>query len=252
MNRGRTDAVSNKDTRCRITPLSQIVNIILFAVFALAVKSFSAVLLQCMVLLLSFFLCGIGFREISFKQLAALGPVIGFVLILNFFRGTGEILLVIGPFLIVKQGILRGILYAGVIVQLWFMSKLLTIGFSERQLLKSVSSAEKTSEALGLFLMLYYILRIFHTTYGELKVFFFGTRKRLKERTVRFLVHAFERANEEYDRIEDVRHEGGGIEAGARNISKRTIVSWADLTSLSVQAGVLILAYFMKDLFTRL
>jgi hypothetical protein len=245
---GRTDTVPQANARCRITPLSQIINIVLFSVFALVSKSYSALVLQCLVLLLSFILCGISPRDIPLKQLAAVLPVIGFVLILNCFRGTGEVLFRIGPFVIVKQGVFRGILYSVVIVQLWVMSKLLTIGFTERQLLQSVSSDGKTGVSFDAFLVLYYILRIFHNTYMELRTLFSGTRKGIKGRTVRFLVHAFERSKEEYDRLEDARLR----ETGTEHALKKATLLRGDLAYLSVQAGVLILAYFMRDLFIRL
>ncbi len=248
MERGRTDTVPAKDARCTITPLSQIINIILFTVFTLVGKSYSAVVLQCTVLLLSFFLCRISPCDIPLKQLAAVLPVICFVLILNCFRGTGEVLFRIGPFVVVKQGIFRGLLYTAMIVQLWLMSKLLTIGFSERRLLRSASSLSKTGGKFGIFLVLYYILRIFHNTYVELKSLFSGTRKGIKERTVRFLVGAFERAEEDYDRLENELLK----ESGEEHIAKKVTFGGADLAYLSVQAGVLLLAYFMRDLFVRL
>lgn len=150
--------------------------------------------------------------------------------------------------MVVKQGVFRGLLYTAMIVQLWLMSKLLTIGFSERQLLRSASSLSKTGGKFGIFLVLYYILRIFHNTYIEIKSLFSGTRKGIKERTVRFLVHAFERAEEDYDRLEDDLLKESRVEYTV----KKVIFLGADLAYMSVQAGVLLLAYFMRDLFVRL
>lgn len=245
---GRSGTVREADTQSRITPLSHIINIILFAVFTLVSKRFAVVALQCLFLLLSFYMCGVRVRDIPLKQLSAVVPVIGFVLILNCFRGTGEILFSAGPFSVVKQGIIRGLFYTAVIIQLWTMSKLLTTGFSERQLLRSVSLFRRTPRTFGVFLVLYYILRIFHNTYIELKNLFTGSRKGIKDRTVRFLVHAFERAKEDFDRLE-----GGSLtEEGVHCTGNKSRLFRADLAYLSAQAGVLLLAFFMRDRFVSL
>ncbi|HUT65521.1 MAG TPA: hypothetical protein VMZ05_05155 [Spirochaetota bacterium] len=128
-------------------------------------------------------------------------PIVCFVLILNCFRGTGEVLVKVGPFLVVRQGILRGVYYTAVIIQLWLMSKILTIGFGEKELLISLSSFSRKHESSGIILALYYVLRIFHNTYRELKGVFKGSGKRIRERVIDFFMAAFEKSKSDFDRM---------------------------------------------------
>jgi len=159
------------------------------------------VLLQIAVIGTSFFLCRLKAKDLPLRQLLPILPIVCFVLILNCFRGTGEVLVKVGPFVVVRQGILRGVYYTAVIVQLWLMSKILTIGFGEKELLISLSSFSRKHESSGIILILYYVLRIFHNTYGELKGVFKGRGKRIRERVIHFFMAAFEKSKGDFDRM---------------------------------------------------
>jgi hypothetical protein len=157
--------------------------------------------------------------EFHLKELIPLLPILCFVLILNCFRGSGEILLKVGPFVLVRQGILRGIYYFIVIAQLWLISKVLTKGFGEDALLSSLYTIDgvltKSSKKRSFFVILYYILRIFHNTYAELKILLkrrnaaslkeFGeqsmrySQHSIKERILLFIYASFERSKEDFE-----------------------------------------------------
>lgn len=184
-----------------ITPVSLIINILLFALFALITQFYTTVLLQLAVIGTSFFLCRLKAKDLPLRQFLPIIPIVCFVLILNCFRGTGEVLVKVGPFLVVRQGILRGVYYTAVIIQLWLMSKILTIGFGEKELLISLSSFSRKHESSGIILVLYYVLRIFHNTYRELKGVFKGSGKRIRERVIDFFMAAFEKSKSDFDRM---------------------------------------------------
>jgi ABC-type proline/glycine betaine transport system permease subunit len=234
----KTSARGN-DSLHTVTPISHIVNIILFALFALIMKLFSVVLLQCAIIGVSLFLHRSRIEAVSVKQTIPILPIVGFVLILNCFRGTGEVLVRFGPFVVVRQGVFRGIYYTAVILQLWIMSKLLTIGFGEEGLVLSLSSVSSAHTGTGIVLVLYYILRIFQNTYSELKGIFKGGGKGVRERIIQFFIAAFEKSNNDYDRLSSFSPTG----------QRLTI---ADYLSIAAEVCVLFTSFVIRDLFVQL
>ena len=76
---------------------------------------------------------------------------------------------------------MRGVYFSLVIGELFIMSKVLTKGFSKNHLLSVMYSIDKfalrrvksfKNKTGEFFVILYYILRIFHNTYSELSIFF--------------------------------------------------------------------------------
>jgi hypothetical protein len=228
-----------------ITPISQIVNIAFFALFALITRYFAAVLLQCAVIGMSLLLCRGKLIHLPARQFLPILPIVGFVLVLNSFRGTGEVLLRFGPFVVVKQGILRGVYYTAIIVQLWFMSKVLTISYTEEDLMRAVSAFSRNRKSSGVVLILYYIFKIFHNTYSELGVVFKGGvvgkggKKRIRERVVLFFNSAFEKSKGDFDRLSGYTPAQMGSTA-------------ADFFYMSFEAGVLLASFLMRNVFVRL
>ena len=229
---------SNPSNR-KTTAFSQIVNIALFALFALITRLYAIVLLQSVVVLVSLLLFRVSIRSLPLRLFLPVMPIVIFVLILNGFRGTGEVLARLGPFVIVKQGILRGVYYSAVILYLWLMSRILTIGCGEKELLLTLSSFSRNKKASGIILILYYVLRIFHNTYGELKVVFRSSGKNMKERVLEFFFTAFEKSKSDFDRLPDPA-------PGGRSLSV------FDLFYIFLEAGVLFFSYLMRSVFVKL
>ncbi|UCB46862.1 MAG: hypothetical protein JSV25_05425 [Spirochaetota bacterium] len=204
----------------RITALSQIINLLVFAVFALLTRYFTTIAIQGLLIIYSIYLCRIKLKEFRLKEIIPLLPILGFVLILNCFRGSGEILLRLGPLVLMKQGILRGLYYFVVISQLWLLSKVLTKGFGEEAVLSSLHTLDrvltKSRKRRNFVVILYYILRIFHNTYAELKIVLKHSKTAsikdfskqqagystptLKERILLFFYASFERSKEDFEK----------------------------------------------------
>jgi hypothetical protein len=203
----------------KITAFSQIVNLLIFAVFALSTRYYTTIVFQSIPIILSLFICRKNLNEFRLRELTPLLPILLFVLIMNCFRGSGEVLMRFGPFVVVRQGLLRGIYYLIVITQLWLISKVLTKGFGEEALLSSLYTIDsvfnKSGKRRSLFVVLFYILRIFRNTYAELKVLLkkrstapvAGFLKKrpgsssssMRERILLFFYSSFERSKEDLE-----------------------------------------------------
>jgi hypothetical protein len=203
----------------KITAFSQIINLLIFAVFALSTRYYTTIVFQSILIIFSLFICRKNLSEFRLRELTPLLPILLFVLIMNCFRGSGEVLMRIGPFMIVRQGLLRGIYYLIVITQLWLISKVLTKGFGEDALLSSLYTIDsifnKSGKKRSLFIILFYILRIFRNTYAELKVLLKkrstasaggysnkrsgSSSSSMRERILLFFYSSFERSKEEFE-----------------------------------------------------
>ena len=134
------------------------------------------------------------------KELLPILPVLLFVFILNCFRGGGEVILRYGPILFLKQGMLRGFFYSAVIIELFYMSRLLTKVFSPEVLLGTLSSLDTFVSRIfkprnkSFFVIIYHVLGIFSLIYTELKIFFRGKKMGIKQKTVYFFQSVFEKS----------------------------------------------------------
>jgi hypothetical protein len=189
-----------------ITPFSQLFNTLVFAVFALTTCRVSTLFAQGAVIAVSLFFFKSKLRDFGFGSILHIIPILLFVFALNCFRGNGEIVLRLGILVVVKQGIQRGIYYSCVIAELFAMSRLLTRGFGEDELVAAFASvipaaARRRGRRRGesetahcahtvsfgdFFLVHFYVLKIFKVAYAEMKIFFSpGTGRKGDGRGVR-------------------------------------------------------------------
>ncbi len=195
----------------RISPHAQIVNTLIFAASALIVKNLFVPGIQCILIILSIILFDIRYKGRIFTFLVPLIPIILFILILNSFRGGGEILLRAGPFLLMKQGIIRGAYYSVFIVELFFMSRALTDSFSSNEFISTLYTIDTVVFRLfrkkqdddrnyenRIITVLFYIMRIFYNSYSQIAIFF-KKGASLKDKTVLFFKEAFFRSLYEFE-----------------------------------------------------
>lgn len=196
------------------TPFSLLINLILFVSFALLYETFVTIILQGMIIFISFFAFGIKYREIPVRDFIRLLPVVLFVFMLNCFRGGGEIIFRFGPFVLLRQGILRGAYYSIVIAELFMMSKLITKGFPSNQIISTMYSIDafifkkirfqkrfSKPPVRNFFLILFYVLKIFQITYSELRLFFKTGTGSLKNKILQFFNTVFKKSLNEYEKI---------------------------------------------------
>ena len=128
-----------------------------------------------------------------------------FVFVLNCFRGGGQVILRYGPILLLKQGMMRGAYYSAVIIELFYMSRLLTRIFSPEVLMGSLSSLDTLISRIfkhrkkRFFIVLYHVLGIFALIYTELKIFFRRKERGLKQKTVQFFHGVFEKSLRDFE-----------------------------------------------------
>ncbi len=195
----------------RISPHAQIVNTLIFAASALIVKNLFVPGIQCILIILSIILFDIRYKGRIFTFLVPLIPIILFILILNSFRGGGEILLRAGPLLLMKQGIIRGAYYSIFIIELFFMSRALTDSFSGEDFISTLYTIDTVVFHLfrkkpdtegksenGILRVLFYIMRIFYNSYSQVAIFF-KKGPSLKDKTVLFFREAFFRSLDEFE-----------------------------------------------------
>jgi energy-coupling factor transporter transmembrane protein EcfT len=218
-NNNRTESPV-RSSRVKITPYSQIINICIFIPIALLDLNPYVLAFQVLVLLICMPLFRMrldGFRTRYFLYLV---PLILFIVVTNSFRGGGEIVFRAGPFMLMKQGVLRGLYYTAIILELYVMSNFLTRSFSERILVSTfytmgVALKRGTSKeamktdgfAVQFALMLYYILKLFHSTYAEMKIIFnrrsySRNNYSLRRKIILFIHTVFTKSVQEYGRAE--------------------------------------------------
>ncbi len=196
----------------RISPYAQLANIIIFAASALFVKNFFIPGVQVILIIFSVALFGIRYNSRIFTFMFPLTPIIFFILILNSFHGGGEILLRVGPLVLMKQGIMHGIYYSIFILELFFMSRALTDSFPNEEFISTLYTIDtvffhlfrKKTDANrncenGIIIVLFYITKIFYNSYSQVKIFF-KSRASLKDKTVSFFREAFFRSLDEFER----------------------------------------------------
>ena len=183
---------------------------LLFISFALSTKEFIVLIVQGVLICISFFLTKC-LKRIRPRELIPLFPLLLFVFGLNAVRGGGEVIVHYGPFIVLKQGLVRGAFFTGVIVEIFLTSKILTAGFSPKELFSTLYTIDRTLSSVrssrvrkerqrrGFFLVLYYVLQIFKHLYAEIPRFFRSKPLKLKKRTVQFIHRVYERSYEEYE-----------------------------------------------------
>jgi energy-coupling factor transporter transmembrane protein EcfT len=162
-------------------------------------------------------------KQVHFHELIPLFPLLLFVFGLNAVRGGGEVIVHYGPLIILKQGLVRGVFFTGVIMEMFLASKVLTAGFSPEELFSALYTLDGSLSSVGnlftrqdtgkgkngsrqyFFLVLYYVLQIFKYIYAEIPRFFRSKHVRLKKRTVQFIHSVYNRSYGEYTRIKQKR-----------------------------------------------
>lgn len=161
-------------------------------------------------------------RNIRIKEITPIYPIILFVFSLNCFRGSGEIVFHYGPIIILKQGIVRGVYFSLVILEIFFISKLLTRGFPLQQLLSMLYSIDivikkimnrqtdmrrkkphSSFSRINIFQLFFYVLNIFQIAYSELKIFFKVKEKGYRNKIVQFFNSVFWRSLKDYENKDD-------------------------------------------------
>jgi hypothetical protein len=111
-----------------------------------------------------------------------------------------------------RQGLRRGLYYAVFIVELFMMSSMLTHSFSEDQLVSAFHSlgrpfsgraGEKNADTFTFTLMLFCILKTFHSTYSQMRVFFRKSPLSFRQRTLLFIHTLFRQVMHDYDRARE-------------------------------------------------
>jgi len=190
----------------KTTPYSVMLSIPIFILFSLIFRNAFTLLLQALFIVMALLVCGFSLRGLRILPLI---PLLLFIVAVNTFRGGGEILYRAGPFIIMKQGVGRGLYYAVFVLELVAMSTMLTRSFSEEQLVSvfrsvgrlfSRKSHEKAADHFSFTLMLFCILRTFHAAYAELRVFFRKSPLSFRQRTLLFVKKLFQQVMRDYEK----------------------------------------------------
>ena len=190
----------------RITPFSLIFSMPVFITAVLLERTPFTLSFQALFLVLSVVLFTIDPKVLRWKRLLSLLPLLLFIILFNAFRGSGEILFRAGPLVFMRQGAWRGVFYAVFVLELWVMSGFLT-GFEELELVSALHAIgrvwrrkeENRSGDASISFMILSVLRLFHSTYAELRRFFARGSGSLSKRTLLFIAASFQRAEEEYE-----------------------------------------------------
>jgi hypothetical protein len=184
----------------------------------LSTKEFTVLIVQAVLICASFFLTKRP-EKIRLRELIPLLPLLLFVFGLNAVRGGGEVIVHYGPLIVLKQGLVRGVFFTGVIVEMFLTSKVLTAGFSQEELFSALYTLDRSLSSVGnlhtkpgkrkgkngsqgnFFLVLYYVLQIFKYLYAEIPRFFRSKQLKLKKRTVQFIHSVYDRSYGEYERV---------------------------------------------------
>jgi hypothetical protein len=187
------------------TPFSLVFAIPLFIVFTLIFRNWLALVMQAAYIVILLLLCGFSIRGLRVLPLI---PLLLFIVVVNSFRGGGEILYRAGPFIVMKQGVLRGLFYGVFVTELFVMSSMLTRSFAEEQLVSvfhtlggpwSRKTVQRHSHQLSFTMMLFSILRAFHGAYANLHIFFKKNTLSFRQRTLLFVQTLFEQVMKDYE-----------------------------------------------------
>jgi len=207
-----------------ISPYSQCTNIVIFALFSLLTDYRAVIAVQFLIILISILIFRMKIKNFHMQQILSILPILFFIFAVNSFRGGGEIIFRWGPFILIKQGMMRGLYYGGVIVELFIMSKLLTGSFNEKEIISMLFTLDRVwvrifsffkskvsryrenniEERVNFTFVLYYVLLIFNISYSELGVFFKKSNLPVKERIIYFFSRVFRKSTIEYQRIESL------------------------------------------------
>jgi hypothetical protein len=191
-----------------ITPLSQLFNTFLFACFALTTFRFSSIVFQTVFVLCSLFFFRGRLGKMKVRSVLPVLPVIVFVLAVNCFRGSGEVAARFGVFVLVRQGLTRGVYYACVIFLLFVMSRLLTKGFPQDLLFNALFTVSRlfgrSKFARGgpgappsetdFLAVLFCVLGMFQVAYAEIRIFFRKGERSLKRKCIAYFYAVYEKS----------------------------------------------------------
>ena len=179
-----------------------------FIGFALARINFFTLLMQSLFLGISVLFFSFSLRGMRWRAVLSIVPLLLFIFVFNSFRGGGEIVLRAGPVMIMRQGVERGFYYSLFVLELFFMSNFLTRSFSEDELVSVLFTmkmfsrgkrSQDSEERAGLALMLFYVLKIFHSAYRELRIFFKKSSRSFRERALLFVHTLFMQAMRDFE-----------------------------------------------------
>jgi len=174
------------------------------------------VVFQSTIILVSFFLLKIKIDKYILKRSIALIPLLLFITIVNIMHGSGKILFSIGPFYFIKQGLIKGVFYSVLVLDLFLMSYILTEGFDEIitiAVLKSFrlfknKEDRKKSDEIDFFILIYYVLKLFKICYSNIPIFFKIIKKKVKEtfknRFILFFEDSLKKSQEEIRIVKEV------------------------------------------------
>lgn len=226
----------------KITPYSQITALFTFALSAFIAKLFFIPLLQILIIGASIILCKVKITHIHLRRMLAIVPILFFVIGLNSFRGTGIVLFHLGPLILVRQGVWRGVYYAVIILEIYCMSMVLTIGFSKEVIVSSLiyidqlfsqtifmKRKRQKARSICFFMLLYYVLGIAQFSYIRLPRIIKDRKISLKERIIVYISESFKEAEVYYDSIHDFSY-------------KKISVTNYDIGYVSIQIFLIVIA----------
>jgi len=218
--------------KLNISPYSQCINILVFTIFALLTNYKAIIFVQFFPITLSIIIFSMKIKNFQIRDIFNIFPLLFFIFVVNSFRGGGEIIVRFGILLLIKQGMVRGLYYSGIIIELFFMSRLLTGSFSEKQLISVLFTVNKTAstlfsylfsrkkkfyerkksllynlnthERINIVFVFYYVFLIFNIAYSEFNLFFKRSKMPVKQRTILFFQRVFKKSTLEYKRIDSI------------------------------------------------
>jgi len=153
--------------------------------------------------------------KLILKKLIPLIPLIAFIIVINFMHGGGNIFFNIGPFYFIKQGLLRGIIYSGIVIELFSMSNILTEAFNERQTVAVIKGLKiwkrrNTIERnrIDFLIIIMYVLSFFKISYKNVPILLGKgvkiNKKKLNDKLVYFLESSLKELQRRMDYIKDI------------------------------------------------
>ncbi len=189
----------------KINLTSHLFNVVIFIVATFIAKTFLVVIVQAVVLALLMLKVKESLQIT--RKIFAIVPLVLFIIITNFMRGSGEIIFKIGPFFFIKQGLYRGIYFSLFLIELFLFSNVLTAKYGEMGLVLSVKSLTRFNGINNFFVMVFYVIQIFKVSYKNLNTFFnFKSsrpvdRTHFKERIIRYFYESHDELRRYYNRL---------------------------------------------------
>ncbi len=176
----------------KISIITLILNLFLFFITALLIKSFLLIFVQLIAIIGLIFANGVNIKSYKFQRLIYLLPILFFIILLNTMHGSGEVMFKFGPFLFIKQGLIRGLYYALFILVLYLMSRFFTVVYGEDKIVENLQDVKVNENIRMFFFTILYVIRIFNIIYNNLGTFIKRSNKSsFKDKLIKFFYFSF-------------------------------------------------------------